>query len=321
MTDADYLRMEKSTIVRSKKTPALLPFVRAGSRALSALAPTLAARLAERLFLTPPRPRRPAAEIRLLDTARGRPLYMGARRTEVWLWGSGPSVLLVHGWGGRGAQLGSFIEPLVARGFSVVTFDAPGHGPFDSGVVTIPEMVAVTRAVAAARGPLAGLVAHSVGATVAARALYEGLDAAAAVFIGPAADLAGSATQFTATVGFSRAVGAAMRQRIEARVGQPFSAFDVAALAPSLSAPLLVIHDRGDGEVPWQHGRVIAHAWRGAALLMTDGLGHRRILRDPDVVAATVAFLAARTEERRLAPLAVGDAEAADPLAELREVI
>ena len=321
MTDADYLTMEKSTIVRSRKVPALLPLVRAGSRALSALAPTLAARLAERLFLTPPRPRRPAAEIRLLDTARARPLYMGARRTEVWLWGSGPSVLLVHGWGGRGAQLGSFVEPLVARGFSVVTFDAPGHGPFDSGEVTIPEMVAAMRAVAVARGPLAGLIAHSVGATVAARALYEGLDAGAVVFVGPAADLAGPATQFTATLGFSRRVGAAMRQRIETRVGRPFSAFDVAALAPSLSLPLLVIHDRGDGEVPWQHGRVIAHAWRGAALLMTDGLGHRRILRDPDVVAATVAFLAARTEERRLAPLAVGDAVTADPLAELREVI
>jgi pimeloyl-ACP methyl ester carboxylesterase len=321
MTDTDYLAMEKSTIVRSKKAPALLPLVRAGSRALSALAPTLAVRLAERLFLTPPRPRRPAAEIRLLDTGRARPLYMGARRTEVWLWGSGPSVLLVHGWGGRGAQLGSFVEPLVARGFSVVTFDAPGHGPFDSGVVTIPEMVAAMRAVAAARGPLAGLIAHSVGATVAIRALYEGLDAGAAVFVGPAADLAGPATRFTATLGFSPEVGEAMLHRIEARVGRPFSAFDVAALAPSLSAPLLVIHDRGDAEVPWQHGRVIVHAWRGATLLMTDGLGHRRILRDPDVVAATVAFLAARTEERRLAPLAVGDPEAADPLAELREVI
>jgi hypothetical protein len=54
---------------------------------------------------------------------------------------------------------------------------------------------------------------------------------------------------------------------------------------------------------------------------MTDGLGHHRILRDPDVVAATVAFLAARTEERRLAPLTATDAALADPLGALREVI
>jgi pimeloyl-ACP methyl ester carboxylesterase len=153
--------------------------------------------------------------------------------------------------------------------------------------------------------------------------MYEGLDAAAAVFVGPAADLDGPATRFTATLGFSREVGEAMRRRIEAHAGQPFAAFDVTALAPALAAPLLVIHDRADGEVPWQHGRAIAHAWRGAGLLMTDGLGHRRILRDRDVVAAAVAFLAARTEERRLAALAAPEAEAGpgDPLGALREVI
>jgi pimeloyl-ACP methyl ester carboxylesterase len=94
----------------------------------------------------------------------------------------------------------------------------------------------------------------------------------------------------------------AMRRRIERRVGRPWSDFDVAARATALRAPLLVVHDRGDAEVPWQHGLVIARAWKGAELLLTDGLGHRRILRDPDVVAAAVAFLAARAAERRLTP-------------------
>src|SRR5688572_7959580 len=123
MTDAEYLAMEKSTIVRSQRETPLMPLVRATSRALSAVAPPLAARLAERLFLSPPRPRRPAAELALLATGRARPLQVGRRHLDVWLWGSGPSVLLVHGWGGRGAQLAAFVEPLVARGFSVVSFD------------------------------------------------------------------------------------------------------------------------------------------------------------------------------------------------------
>src|SRR5262249_7482441 len=141
---------------------------------------------------------------------------------------------------------------------------------------------------AATRGPLAGVIAHSLGATVAARALYEGLDAGAAVFVAPAADLVTPASSFTATLGFSREVGEAMQVRVESRVGRPFSAFDVAKLAPALNQPLLVVHDRADGEVPWQHGRQIVHAWRDATLLMTDGLGHRRILRDADVIAAAV---------------------------------
>ena len=138
MTDLDYVDMEKSTIVRSFKPSPLLPLVKAGHRVLSALAPALAARIAGRLFTTPPRARRPQAEIALLAAARARPMQIGARRIETWVWGAGPSVLLVHGWGGRGAQLGALVGPLVARGFSVVTFDAPGHGASDKGTVTDP---------------------------------------------------------------------------------------------------------------------------------------------------------------------------------------
>src|SRR5213594_1957111 len=206
MTDAEYVAMEKRTNVRSHKQPRWLPVVRTGNRALSALAPALAAGVAEHLFLTPPRSHRPPAEIELLATARARPMRVSGRRIETWTWGAGPSVLLVHGWGGRGAQLGSFVGPLVARGFAVLTFDAPGHGASDSGLVTIAEMIDAIRAVAASRRPLAGLIAHSVGANAAVRALYEGLEVGDAVLVSPAADLRDPAVRFTETLGFSRAV-------------------------------------------------------------------------------------------------------------------
>ena len=310
MTDLEYIAMEKSTIVRSSKSARLLPLVRTGHRALSAFAPALAARRAERLFTTPPRARRPAAEIELLAAARARPMQVGARRIETWVWGTGPSVLLVHGWGGRGAQLGALVGPLVTRGFSVVTFDAPGHGASDAGSVTIPEITSAIRAVAESRGPLAAIVAHSVGATATVRALWEGLSACAVVLVGPAADLVTPALRFSETFGFSREVRERMHRRVEERVGRPWSVFDAAALAAGLTAPLLVIHDRGDAEIPWQHGAAITRAWRGAEILITEGLGHRRILRDPDVVAAAVSFVAARSAERGIAAAVDGDPRA-----------
>jgi len=295
MTDTEYIALQKSTIVRSNNPARLLGMARLGHAALSRLAPALAARIAELLFLTPPRHRRPPAEIELLARACARPMRIGARRIETWTWGTGPRVLLVHGWGGRGAQLGAFVAPLVARGFSVVTCDAPGHGASDRGPVTMPEITIALQEVAAARGPVAGLIAHSGGALVATRALYEGLDVGAAVYLAPAADLAGPALWFTETLGFSRAVRERMHRRIETRVGVPWNAFDVTALAPALDTPLLVIHDRGDGEVPWQHGAAIRAAWPRADMLTTDGLGHRRILRAPDVVTAAVSFIAETT--------------------------
>ncbi len=215
-------------------------------------------------------------------------------------------MLLVHGWGGHGAQLGAFVEPLVARGFSVVAFAAPGHGASEAGLVTIPQMVAAVGAVAAHHGPLGGLIAHSVGSVVAARAMFEGLETRRAVFIGPAADLVNPAVRFTDMLGFSRRVGQLMHERIARRIAMPWSAFSVPELAPALKAPLLVIHDRDDGEVPWQHGRVITHDWPGAQLLTTDGLGHRRILRDANVVSAAAAFISAAVEEGRAPGLPAG---------------
>src|SRR5438552_15430011 len=97
-----------------------------------------------------------------------------------------------------------------------------------------------------------------------------------------------------------------MHRRLEERMGRSWSAFDAIELAPALTAPVLVIHDRGDAEVPWQHGAAIARVWRGSEMLMTEGLGHERILRDPDVVAAALAFVVARTAERGIAATVEG---------------
>jgi pimeloyl-ACP methyl ester carboxylesterase len=86
-----------------------------------------------------------------------------------------------------------------------------------------------------------------------------------------------------------------MQERVERRLGVPWSALDVERFAPGMRTPLLVIHDREDAEVPWQEGALIAQAWPDATLSTTSGLGHRRLLRDPGVVSEAVRFVCART--------------------------
>ena len=273
--------------------------MRAGGRGLSAWTPALAARLAVRWFLTPLHRPRPAAELALLGAARARPVRLpDGTRIETWRWGRGPVALLVHGWGGRGGQLGALVEPLVARGFAVVTFDAPGHGASPARPVTVPEMAAALSAVAAEHGPVSALITHSAGAVVAARALEEGLAASVAVFLAPAASLLDATARFTAAVGLSPAASAALRARLERRAGLPWAAFDVPALAPARRVPLLVVHDRADREVPCAGAHAIAAAWPGARLVLTEGLGHWRLLRDPEVIAAALDFVAATVPGR-----------------------
>jgi pimeloyl-ACP methyl ester carboxylesterase len=250
----------------------------------------------EELFFTPP-PTRPTPRIReALETGRPGRVPLAGRSVATWSWGSGPRVYLMHGWGGLGGQLADFVPPLLRAGFSVVAFDAPGHGASGGRKSSAPEFAAALQAVAAAYGPPAAIVAHSLGAVAASLAVARGLPAQALVYLGPASGPDLYVRRFAAMLGLSRAATEAMRRRAEQRLGIAFADLRQARLAREASAPLLVIHDRDDAEVPWREGAAVAEAWPGAQLLTTSGLGHRRPLRDPDVLRAAVAFLAAAVQ-------------------------
>ena len=298
MTDQDFVSMHKSTSVRSRELPRRLRLLRPALGAFSAVAPALAAPVAERLFLAPPRYPQPAHEAAALASARST-IVDGETPIRAWTWGRGPAVLLVHGWGGRGAQLASFAPPLVANGYSVVTFDAPGHGQSPARESSLVAFIAAIRAVSGALGPVRGMIAHSIGAAAAACALRDGLRADAAVFLAPPADLTLHADIMLEALGFGRRSRELMRERIERRLGVPWSTLDVASFAAEMRTPRLVMHDREDAEVPWQEGAIIAQAWPGATLSTTGGLGHRRLLRDHDVVREAVDFTVAELDWRR----------------------
>jgi pimeloyl-ACP methyl ester carboxylesterase len=67
--------------------------------------------------------------------------------------------------------------------------------------------------------------------------------------------------------------------------------FSPEVLARRLDVPGLVIHDQDDRDAPIEGGAAVAQAWPGAQFVRTTGLGHRRILRDPEVIARAAAFI------------------------------
>ena len=291
---------DKSTIVRTQNRPLGQRALLASVGILSRVAPSPAASLAQRLFLTPPRHPVPDRERDLSIRARRTAIRVEGRQVVSWTVGTGPRVLLVHGWGGRGAQLGGFVEPLVGRGFSVAWFDGPAHGASDGRRVTIPETATALRTIVDALGPAQGIIAHSGGGMVTAWAVrqwlldgFVGLPEAIAL-VAPPASFGGYVEHFVRLAGLSAAARGVFRHRLEVRVGAPLRTFDLPCLAADLPAGGLVVHDRDDREVPWADGASVAAAWPDAELVTTHGLGHRRILRDPAVVAQVTAFLAER---------------------------
>lgn len=308
------MRTENSTIVRSfadgasDGTPVAQPSpaprslklsaARASLRVLTAISPSLASRLLTRVWFTPPRaPLRADARARL---AEGTPLSLAleGRRFAAWSFGSGPTVLLVHGWGGHAGQLVDFIAPLVERGYRVVTFDALGHGQSSSSALgrrqgSFVEVAAVMRVLALAVGPIHAAVAHSGGAIATGIALAQGLALDRLVLIAPMTRPSLYAERFGRWLGLGVALGNAWQQRASVHAGFAWADLDLhTAGARHALPPVLVVHDRGDKEVPLADGQAVADSWPAAQLVETAGLGHRRILHDAAVIARAAAFIA-----------------------------
>ena len=86
-----------------------------------------------------------------------------------------------------------------------------------------------------------------------------------------------------------------MRENIERRFGMRFDDLYIPTLVSTLTTPVLIIHDRGDEDIPVAEGRAIAAAWPGAALVETTGLGHHAIMRDVAVAERVAGFIAGKS--------------------------
>ncbi|HEX7708934.1 MAG TPA: alpha/beta hydrolase [Thermoanaerobaculia bacterium] len=284
--------MSEQSSIRTPPPPPGLFLIRGALRLLSHAAPDTASRVAADLFMKPRRFEAPERERSLMEGAHPFEVVTGDGRLQAWRWGEGPAVLLVHGWEGRGSQLAQLAQPLVSRGLSVVTFDAPGHGASDGSRSSLPQFLAALQAVAGATGGLHGIAAHSFGCAAATLALHEGLAARRVVYFAPPIDPSDYTGRFGETLGLTDAVVERMRLRIEKLFRRKWSDYSLAAMAPAMSARLLVIHDTTDRETYWSEGAALTEAWPGARMITTQGLGHRRILREPELLEKAASFLA-----------------------------
>jgi len=277
----------KSTIGRTHPIQIL-------NRGLSAVAPNLAAMAAEQLFVTVFRHKTPQREEEWGKGAVRMSIPSPHGDLAAWVWGDGPkTVLLVHGWAGRGLQMGAFVRPLVDAGCRVVAYDGPSHGQSQGRRTNMFKLTEALMAVADAIGPLSGVVAHSMGTTaVLLAASRYGFDPGRFVAISPMGETATMTDWYGHMTGFSPAVVERMRKRLEESVGFCWDDIEPMRLAEIFEAPTLVIHDHDDPELPSSEGESLARAMPEADVFLTEGLGHRRILRDPGVVAAATSFVA-----------------------------
>ncbi|MGW6979420.1 alpha/beta hydrolase [Streptomyces sp. NPDC054932] len=269
------------------------------------IAPGLAGPRAFALFVRPlgrARLRPEEAEV-MARAERGRMVVHGTAVTT-YRWGDGERpVLIVHGWSSRASRLAGFVEALRAQGRTVVAFDAPGHGESDGRASTILDYRAIIGRLQAEHGDFSAVVAHSFGVLATFSMLHDGIRADRVVCIGGVADFDHLVDRFRAGLNLDEGVGRALRAHVERRLfpGDPdvWQRLDARRLT-DVRAPILLVHDTEDDVIDPAQSRAIATAYGPQArLIETTGLGHRRILADPDVIGTAVEFA---VSERVLQP-------------------
>lgn len=255
------------------------------ARLLGRIHPRLARGPLLRLWVTPwvhPASRRPITDVPA--TLEPWSLPAADRTLRGFAGGSGPTVVLVHGWAGRAADWRHLANELVDAGWRVVAPDLPAHGATPGRATDIFELGSALATVLTHERPTA-VVTHSLGFPIVLRAADEGVDVPRTwVALAPGRKLSHALARFGTKAKLRPALVAELRRAIEGRFGADvWKVLDADRVAPDLTADGIVIHDADDDEVAIADGRHIADAWPGARFVATKGLGHRRILRDPAV--------------------------------------
>lgn len=203
-------------------------------------------------------------------------------------------VLLVHGWSGNAGQLAALAAAVVRTGRTAVVLDQPGHGRSEGEFSSVIHFARAIQAAQDRCGAFETVVAHSLGSAAVSYALGVGsLRCHTVVYVNPMTSYASLWQRNIAAFGIAPELMSAAVHAAERWLQISFDEIAPLALAPKMDARLLVIHDRHDRESALADSAALTASWPGARLTEVVGLGHTRVLGNPEIVTAIIDFATA----------------------------
>lgn len=287
-----------------------MPTVQKIMGALSRVAPSLAAEVAYRQFVSLGSPERVHhRDAATHARARVGSLDLNGAPVVTYAWGTGPeTILLVHGWRSRGSRWATLVDALESPQRTIVAFDAPGNGDSPGHRTNVLDYAAIVRLLAARHGNVQAVVGHSFGVLASFLAVREGVATRRLIGISGMAGATQLLVTFSGQVGLSARARAALGRLFQRRVFPDETDIwhrFVAELDPTETRiPLLLVHDEGDQIVPVEQSDLIAEAHLGAVTVeRVRGLAHHRIVNDPHVVDLIRDFIESPVDAPRSIPL------------------
>lgn len=280
--------------MKKNKTPFLLRLVQWGFPKLEKFFPALAHRLFITLFFTPLRYKTPPKEIEIRETAEKIRIQLAdGIEIQGYSWGTGPVVLFVHGWAGRGTQFRNFFPEIIDAGYRVLALDGPAHGLSTGRRADLDGFKTMLFEIEKTVGKIEGVITHSFGGVATLYSIMMGLKVNTLINIASPAIGDEIIDTYLKAMNGSKKTGDYFKQYVINRTGKPFYEFSAEYFIQHIpnEVQVLLIHDKGDVEVPITHPQRLVELRAATRLLITEGLGHYRILKDPGVIRQAVTFL------------------------------
>lgn len=220
--------------------------------------------------------------------------YGDSARNVAWSWGQGPTVVFVHGWNGRAAQLAPLAEGVSTLGFRCVAIDVTGHGD-SQGTRTgwrhfIDDVAALS---AALDDEIHAYVGHSAGglAMMAARAI-KGIRARRYVCVSAPSHPFPPIRAVRERLDPSPRLVSAYQDDIARQFDADWPQLESGHAFAGAGSDLLLFYDQADRFVDHAEGDRIQAWCRGARLIKSSGHGHTRVLAAAELEQAVGSFLA-----------------------------
>jgi predicted alpha/beta-fold hydrolase len=244
-------------------------------------------------FFTPKSYKLSDSEKHYLNSGQRFEISVNEQKVICWKWGNGPVVIFSHGWNGRGIQFQQFFDKFVNNGFSVVTFDGPGHGESEGKTSSYFQMTDTVRALIKHFSPenIHGIVGHSFGASATINAISKEKLQLPAVLIAPAIKLKEMLQKTIQIHGVPSIIFKSLITDYEKKYGYHFHNDNPHNLLKTFKPNALILHDSEDQVTPFSISQETANLYESIQLIKTEGLGHIRILKDHQVIDKTMDYL------------------------------
>ena len=256
----------------------------------------LATRFLWRIFCRPIKFKTPSREAGFYNKTEQEMIDAESVSKKIMLYqipNDGRRILFVHGWNGRSSQFYRIIELLSDHGYDVTAVDLPGHGRSSRSNTNLPEITDLLSEITKSRGPYDGIVCHSFGGVAALNSVRHGASCEKLVLISPGIyEIKPMFKTFVGLFGLDEEYYAGRLFGLaESLYGASPGEFGLDRFSKQIETETLIVHCKDDKEAMKEIALTLHGDMKNSVLHLTEGLGHRRILRDEKVAEKVMNFL------------------------------